>query len=84
MKTTLETLQNILELFKNADDERFKETVKAREEAEKWLAEGDRHGWNFFQGMAGGITWGSLYFGIVRRKLEEEINKHSESAPLDS
>ena len=68
-------LRNTLKAFEEADKERLEETAKFHADAEKWKGQGDMIGWNFYQGLAGGTTWASLYFGRARRALEAVIFK---------
>lgn len=73
VKTTEAILKTMLAAFREADEERLRETYKAREEAEKWKAEGDMYGWNFHQGVSAGTIWASIYFFRVQRRIEAEI-----------
>jgi hypothetical protein len=42
------------------------------------------YGWNFHEGRAGGITWGSIIFYRVLRKLEAILAKAEASPPSGS
>ena len=68
-----EWLNELLAIYKEADAERLQETEAARMEAQKWEMEHDMYGWNFHEGRAAGITWGSIYFNRVRRWIEDKM-----------
>lgn len=68
-----DTLTQLLDLQKSSDEERLIQTYDAREEAEKWKAEGDMYGWNFHQGRSAGTIWASIIFDRVRRTIEKLI-----------
>lgn len=74
-------LVNLKDEYKAADVERLQETEDAHNEANKWKSEGDMYGWNFHEGRAGGITWGSIIFYRVLRKLEAILAKAEASPP---
>ena len=63
-------LERVLARFKEADDERYKNQMEWRAEAERWKREGDWYGNNFHLGMDSGANWTSLFFFRVRRELE--------------
>lgn len=56
-------------LYEASDDERLEEMHKNEAEAERWKAEGDMYGWNFWKGVASGMTSASIVFYRVRRRL---------------
>ena len=60
-----------MKLFKEADEERLKETHDAQAEAERWKADDDMYGWNFHMGMSSGTTHASILFYRVWRHLKK-------------
>lgn len=62
-----------MKLFKEADEERLKETHAAQAEAERWKADDDMYGWNFHMGMGSGMTHASIFFYRVWRHLKKAI-----------
>lgn len=68
-----ETLEQLLEQFKLADEERLQETHRERDEAERWRADDDMYGWNFYMGKSSGTIGASLYYGRVRRAIEKRL-----------
>lgn len=68
-------LQQAIEIFKSADQERHDELMEYRDEAEEWKREGDMYGWNFHQGRAAGCNAASIIFFRVLRFLEEQKTK---------
>jgi len=71
------TIKEAFELFRAADNERMDGVYAARDEAEKWKAEGDMYGWNFHQGKACGMTEASIIFYRVYRRLKGDAKKQS-------
>ena len=67
------TDDQIDKLWKQCEEERMLVMQKARDEAEKWKAEGDMYGWNFHQGMSSGMTHASIIFYRVYRLLKEYV-----------
>lgn len=63
-------IEKAIVAFNVADTERLKETIEARDEAEKWRLQGDDYGWNFHQGRSGGTIGASIIYGQVGRALK--------------
>lgn len=55
--------------FTLAENARITGVYESRDEADRWRAEGDSYGWNFHQGVAGGMTEASFHYMRVKRKL---------------
>lgn len=70
---TKELLEKVLALFKEADDERYKNQMEWHGEAQKGKAEGDMYACNFHQGMDAGSNWTALFYYRVQRELEAII-----------
>jgi hypothetical protein len=70
-----EFLIELLTLFKQSDADRLKETHEARDEAERWRAEGDNYGWNFHQGRSSGTIGASIIYHRVQRAIERKLKE---------
>ncbi len=73
--STVEVLERLLQVHRNADEQRLCEMDEARDESVKWKAEGDMYGWNFHEGKASGMTQASIIFFRVRREIEKYLKQ---------
>jgi len=64
------TDDQIDKLWKQCEEERMLVMQKARDEAEKWKAEGDMYGWNFHQGIASGTIAASFIYGRIFKSMK--------------
>ncbi len=66
----LTVLNSLRKAMLEASDERYQKMQDAYAEAEKWKSQGDDYGYNFHQGMAGGMNWADIVYGRVIRALD--------------
>jgi molecular chaperone DnaK (HSP70) len=64
-----QALQRVLTSLSSAADERFARLGEWRQESERWKADGDMYGWNFFQGMASGANWADILYQRIGREV---------------
>lgn len=76
MAINRESLEALRSALTEATDERYEQMQEWYKDADKSKREGDMYGWNFFQGMAGGANWVDIYYGRVKRALDELLKEN--------